>query len=106
MSSKFIIRNGSISLYHKNVTFSKEELLRKIPEQTRDGLGHADEELKDEQKPKLDSLAQGDGNQLLPEKQKTPTRRHQGGGKQAVNAFYNEMLIFFTQFPKFSIDRD
>ena len=54
-------------------------MLRKFPaklSRTRDGLTHAKEELKEKQDPKLDSLAQGDGNQLLSGKQKTPTRRH------------------------------
>jgi len=45
-------------------------------------------------------LARGDGSQLLSGNQKTPTRRHQAG-KQTVNAFYLEMLIFFPSFPPF-----
>lgn len=83
-------------------------MLRIIPakrSRTRDGLAHAKEEQKDKQDPKLNSLAQGDGNQLLSEKQKIPTRRHQERGRQAVHASYIEMLIFSPQFPKFSISR-
>lgn len=79
-------------------------MLRNIPakrSRTRDGLAHVKEEQKDKQDPKLNSLAQGDGNQLPSEKQKIPTRRHQERGRRAVDASYIEMLIFFPQFPKF-----
>lgn len=83
-------------------------MLRNIPakrSRTKDGLAHVKEEQKDKQDPKLNSLAQGDGNQLPSEKQKIPTRRHQERGRRAVDASYIEMLIFFPQFPKFSISR-